>query len=185
MTVDPVCAVAFLRKQAWGPRARVSLWPRQDPVWSTSGGFHSSSVTAEEPATTTPTPSAIGWQLSTPMTCSGTTHQQHNHTPTTQPQTPHTVTSNNTTDSTHYNNQKPNHTTDSTHCNIQQHNHTTTQQTPHTVRPNNTPTHRLHTCNSRYRSAVCVLSCSKPKFQMDTLSQRNLISRCRVCKKQL
>lgn len=60
-------------------KVRVNLWPLLDLVLNSSGRFPSSSVTAEEPVTTTPTPTATGWLHSTQMTCSGElTHQGTN-----------------------------------------------------------------------------------------------------------
>lgn len=76
----PVGSAGLHRRQEWGRRAPVSLWPLLVPVWKTSGRFPSSSVTAEEPATTTPTPTATGSLRSTPTTCSGTTHLYHCYT---------------------------------------------------------------------------------------------------------
>lgn len=52
-------------------RVRVSPWPLLDLVLSSSGRFPSSSVTAEELVTTTPTHTATGWLHSTQTTCSG------------------------------------------------------------------------------------------------------------------
>lgn len=50
-------------------RARARLWPLLVPVWRSSEALHSSSVTVEEPATTTPTPTASGSQQLKIVTC--------------------------------------------------------------------------------------------------------------------
>lgn len=52
-------------------RAQVRLWPRLAPVWRSFVPLPSLSATATEPATTTATPTASGWQLSNSLKCSG------------------------------------------------------------------------------------------------------------------
>lgn len=50
-------------------RVRARLWPLLDPAWRNSAALHSLSVTAVEPATTTPTPTASGSPPSKTMRC--------------------------------------------------------------------------------------------------------------------
>ena len=50
-------------------RVRARPWPLLVPAWRNSAALHSLSVTAVEPATTTPTPTASGSPPSKTMRC--------------------------------------------------------------------------------------------------------------------
>lgn len=56
-------------------RVQARLWPLPVPAWRSSAVLHSSSATAAEPATTTPTPTAFGLPPLKTMRCLGKTER--------------------------------------------------------------------------------------------------------------